>query len=268
MITKTPSPELFHAKEIDWRGPPTLLPESGKAIYTCPMHPEVEQDRPGDCPKCGMTLEPKTVTAGTKEVESAELSDMTRRFWIGAALGVPVFVLAMAHMVPVLGKQRWVNGDVSRWLQFVLATPVVCWAGWPFFKRGWRSVVSRNLNMFTLIALGVGAAFTLSAVAMLLPGLFPSTMHRGGKVGLYFESAAMVTVLVLLGQVLELRARLRTGSAIKALLNLAPPTARKVSQGGRSGCAARYGESRRLSARSPWRQCARRWHDSRGPLHR
>lgn len=204
----------------------------GKPIYTCPMHPEVQLDHPGDCPKCGMTLEPIAATAGTEQTENAELSDMTRRFWIGAALGVPVFVLAMAHMVPVLGKERWVNGDISRWIQFALATPVVCWAGWPFFKRGWRSIVSHRLNMFTLIALGVGSAFALSSVEMLLPGPFPSTMPHEGRVGLYFESAAMVTVLVLLGQVLELRARIRTGSAIKALLNLAPPTARRVSQGG------------------------------------
>ncbi len=204
----------------------------GKAIYTCPMHPEVQQDHPGDCPKCGTALEPKTVTAGTDDEENAELRDMTMRFWIGAALTLPVFVLAMAHMIPVLGAQSWVTGDVSRWLQFVLTIPVVCWAGWPFFKRGWRSVVTLHLNMFTLIAIGVGAAFVFSAVAMLMPGLFPLTMQHEGKVGIYFEAAAMVTVLVLLGQVLELRARSRTGSAIKALLNLAPPTARQVADGG------------------------------------
>ena len=204
----------------------------GKAIYTCPMHPEVQQDHPGDCPKCGMPLEPKTVTTGTDDGENAELRDMTRRFWIGAALAVPVFILAMAHLIPVLGRQPWVNGDASRWIQFALTIPVVCWAGWPFFKRGWRSVVTLHLNMFTLIAIGVGAAFVFSAVAMLAPGLFPPTMQHEGKVAIYFEAAAMVTVLVLLGQVLELRARSRTGSAIKALLNLAPPTARQVAPGG------------------------------------
>jgi Cu+-exporting ATPase len=204
----------------------------GKAIYTCPMHPEVQQDHPGDCPKCGMPLEPKTVTVGTDDGENAELRDMTKRFWIGAALAVPVFILAMAHLIPALGRQPWVNGDASRWLQFALTTPVVCWAGWPFFKRGWRSVVTLHLNMFTLIAIGVGAAFVFSAVAMLMPGLFPPTMQHEGKVAIYFEAAAMVTVLVLLGQVLELRARSRTGSAIKALLNLAPPTARQVAPGG------------------------------------
>ena len=201
-------------------------------IYICPMHPEVRQDHPGECPKCGMTLEPVTATAGPDEGENAELHDMTQRFWIGAALALPVFVLAMAHLIPSLGRQPWVNGDVSRWLQFALTTPVVCWAGWPFFVRGWRSVVTLNLNMFTLIAVGVGAAFIFSAVAMLMPGLFPHTMQHEGKVAIYFEAAAMVTVLVLLGQVLELRARSRTGSAIEALLNLAPPTARQVTSGG------------------------------------
>ena len=204
----------------------------GKTIYTCPMHPEVQQDHPGDCPKCGMPLEPKTATASPDDEENTELRGMTRRFWIGAALAVPIFVLAMAHLIPALGRQAWVNGEVSRWLQFVLTIPVVCWAGWPFFKRGWRSVVTLHLNMFTLIAIGVGAAFVFSAVAMLAPGLFPHTMQHDGKVGIYFEAAAMVTVLVLLGQVLELRARSRTGSAIKALLNLAPPTARQVAPGG------------------------------------
>lgn len=203
-----------------------------KTLYTCPMHPEVQQDHPGDCPKCGMALEPKTVTAGTDDEENAELRDMTLRFWIAAALTLPVFMLAMAHLIPVIGGQDWVDGHVSRWLQFALTTPVVCWAGWPFFKRGWRSVMTLHLNMFTLIAIGVGAAFVFSAVAMLIPGLFPDTMQHDGKVAIYFEAAAMVTALVLLGQVLELRARSRTGSAIKALLNLAPPTARQVAPGG------------------------------------
>ena len=147
-----------------------------------------------------MPLEPKTATASPDDEENTELRDMTRRFWIGAALAAPVFVLAMAHLIPALGRQPWVNGNTSRWLQFALTTPVVCWAGWPFFKRGWRSVVTLHLNMFTLIAIGVGAAFVFSAVAMLMPGLFPPTMQHEGKVGIYFEAAAMVTVLVLLGQ--------------------------------------------------------------------
>lgn len=201
-------------------------------IYTCPMHPEVQQDHPGECPKCGMTLELKTMTAGTDDEENAELRDMTKRFWIGTALALPVFVLAMAHLIPALGRQPWVDGNASRWTQFALATPAVWWAGWPLLHRGWRSVVMRHLNMFTLIAIGVGAAFVLSAVAMLMPGIFPDTMQHEGKVAIYFESAAVIVVLVLLGQVLELRARSRTGSAIKALLNLASPTARQVAPGG------------------------------------
>jgi Cu+-exporting ATPase len=203
-----------------------------KTIYTCPMHPEVQQDHPGDCPKCGMALEPMTATTDADDEENSELHDMTRRFWIGAVLAVPVFVLAMAHLVPAIGPDSWVMSDASRWIQFALSTPVVLWAGWPFFKRGWRSIVTLHLNMFTLIAIGVGAAFVFSAVAMLMPGLFPPTMQHEGKVDIYFEAAAMVTVLVLLGQVLELRARSRTGSAIKALLHLAPPTARQVAAGG------------------------------------
>ena len=133
-----------------------------KSIYTCPMHPEVQQEHPGDCPKCGMTLEPKTVTADTDHEENAELRDMTKRFWIGAALTLPVFVLAMAHLIPALARQSWVDGHASRWIQFALTTPVVWWAGWPFVQRGWRSVVTRHLNMFTLIAIGVGAAFAFT----------------------------------------------------------------------------------------------------------
>ena len=214
------------------RNPAWIAPDAGKVVYTCPMHPEVQQDHPGDCPKCGMALERRTVTASTDDDENAELRDMTRRFWIGAALTLPVFILAMAHLIPALDHQSWTDNHASRWIQFALTTPVVAWAGWPFFRRGWRSVVSRHLNMFTLIAIGVGAAFIFSAVAMLLPGLFPHTMHHEGKLAIYFEAAAVIVVLVLLGQVLELRARSRTGSAIKALLNLAPPTARQVAPGG------------------------------------
>ena len=209
-----------------------VAPASGKAIYTCPMHPEVQQDHPGDCPKCGMTLVLKTPTAGADQAEEAELRDMTRRFWIGAVLTLPVFVLAMAHVVPALARQSWADSHPSRWIQFALAVPVVWWAGWPFFRRGWRSIMTRSLNMFTLIAIGVGAAFVFSAVAMLAPDLFPQTMQHDGKVAIYFEAAAVIVVLVLLGQVLELRARSRTGSAIKALLNLVPPTARRVTPGG------------------------------------
>ena len=216
------------------RNPAWVAPSTGKAIYTCPMHPEVQLDHPGDCPKCGMALEPKTVTKGADEVENAELRDMTKRFWIGAILTLPVFVLAMAHLIPSLARQSWADSHASRWLQFALTTPVVWWAGWPFFRRGWRSVVTRHLNMFTLIAIGVGAAYVFSAAAILAPGLFPHTMQHehDGKIPIYFEAAAVIVVLVLLGQVLELRARSRTGHAIRALLNLAPPTARRVAAGG------------------------------------
>ncbi len=214
------------------RNPAWVAPASGKTIYTCPMHPDVQQDHPGDCPKCGMALEPKMVTAGADEEESIELRDMSKRFWVGAALTLPVFVLAMAHLIPALAQQSWADSHASRWIQFALTTPVVWWAGWPFFRRGWRSVVTRHLNMFTLIAIGVGAAFVFSTVAMLMPNIFPHTMQHEGKVAIYFEAAAVIIVLVLLGQVLELRARSRTGSAIKALLNLAPPTARQVAPEG------------------------------------
>ena len=210
------------------RNPAWVSPNAGKIIYTCPMHPEVQQDTPGNCPKCGMALEPKTVSA--VEEENPELIDMTRRFWIGAVLTLPIFVIAMAHMIPSLRHENWVMGDASRWLQFVLSTPVVLWAGWPFFKRGWRSLVTRNLNMFTLIAIGVGAAYLFSAVVMLAPAAFPSSFAQDGKIGIYFEAAAVIVVLVLLGQVLELRARSKTGSAIRALLNLAPKTARIVHE--------------------------------------
>ncbi|HEV2841493.1 MAG TPA: heavy metal translocating P-type ATPase [Chthoniobacterales bacterium] len=198
------------------------------AVYTCPMHPEIERDQPGDCPICGMALELKTVSADSPE-DNSELIDMTRRFWIGAALTLPVFLLAMSHLVP--DAPSWPSGDISRWIQFVLSTPVVLWAGWPFFKRGWRSVQSQNLNMFTLIAIGVGVAYLYSAVVLLLPGAFPASLARHGQIGIYFEAAAMITVLVLLGQVLELRARNRTGSAIRSLLKLAPSTARLVLKG-------------------------------------
>lgn len=200
---------------------------AARTIYTCPMHPEVEQDHPGTCPKCGMTLEAKTITPEVAEDDS-ELRDMTRRFWVGAALTLPVFIVAMAHLVPAWSRAEWVSGDVSRWGQFLLSTPVVLWAGWPFFVRGWRSLVNRSLNMFTLIALGVGAAYVFSAVAMLFPEAFPPATGHTGKPALYFEAAAVITVLVLLGQVLELRARSKTGSAIRALLNLAPKTARVI----------------------------------------
>ena len=192
------------------------------------MHPQIEQDHPGNCPICGMTLEPKTVMAGSEE-DNAELRDMTRRFWIGAALALPVFILGMAHLFP--NAPTWVASDWSRWLQFILSTPVVLWGGWPFFVRGWQSVRNRSLNMFTLIAMGVGVAYFYSAVVMLFSQLFPPSFQEHGKIGVYFESAAIIAVLVLLGQVLELRARSRTSSAIRALLDLAPQKAHVLRNG-------------------------------------
>src|SRR5947208_63225 len=197
-------------------------------IYTCPMHPEIEQDHPGNSPICGMTLEPKTQIAG-KEDGIAELRDLTRRFWIGAVLALPVFVLGMAHVFP--NAPIWVASDGSRWLQFLLSTPVVLWCGWPFFVRGWQSIRNRSPNMFTLIAMGVGVAYIYSAVVMLAPSIFPASFQGRGKIGVYFEAAAIITVLVLLGQVLELRARTRTGSAIRALLNLTPQKAHVIRNG-------------------------------------
>jgi len=206
---------------------PEPVPEG--TIFTCPMHPEIRQLGPGSCPICGMALEPELVTA--EAGPNPELADMTRRFWIGAALSLPVVVLEMgAHLA---GAHAWIPQAKSNWIQFALATPVVLWCGWPFFVRGWQSLLTRNLNMFTLIALGTGVAYLYSAVATLAPQLFPAAFRgHDGAVAVYFEAAAVVTVLVLLGQVLELRARERTSGAIRALLDLVPKTARRVKHGG------------------------------------
>jgi len=198
-------------------------------LYTCPMHPEVRQVGPGACPICGMALEPATI--GSDTGPSEELVDMTRRFWIGLMLTMPVFVLEMGgHLTGLterLGQQN------SNWVQLVLATPVVLWAGWPFFVRAWHSLVSRNLNMFTLVAMGTGVAWLYSVVAALAPGVFPATLRgHDGAVPAYFEAAAVITVLVLLGQVLELRARESTNGALRALLDLTPKTARRMAADG------------------------------------
>lgn len=200
------------------------------SAYTCPMHPEIVQDGPGNCPKCGMSLEPVSVAIDEKDTE---LEDMSRRFWISAALAFPVFVLAMiADLAPALLPHA-LSMSTVQWIEFVLATPVVIWGGWPFFVRGWQSIITWNLNMFTLISLGVAVAWTYSTVALLFPGLFPAIMQMpGGLVDVYFEAAAVITALVLMGQVLELRARSQTGSAIKMLLGLAPKTARIVREDG------------------------------------
>jgi Cu+-exporting ATPase len=199
-------------------------------IYTCPMHPQIRQIGPGSCPICGMALEPVSVSAEAPPNE--ELIDMTRRFWIGAALAVPVFVLEMGGHFPGLNLHHYIAPQISAWIQFVLATPVVLWAGWPFFVRAFASVRNRSLNMFSLIGLGVGAAYGYSLVALFAPGLFPASLRMDGVVPVYFEAAAVITVLVLLGQVLELRAREQTGGAIRALLNLAPKTARRIRDDG------------------------------------
>ena len=207
---------------------PAAAPEG--TVFTCPMHPEIRQNGPGSCPICGMALEPAIASA--ESGPNHELIDMTRRFWIGLVLTVPVFVLEMgSHLVPAL--HHLVAPKTSIWLQLVLATPVVLWAGWPFFVRGANSLVTRNLNMFTLIAMGTGVAWTYSMVAALAPGIFPAAFRApDGTVAVYFEAAAVITVLVLLGQVLELRARDQTSGAIKALLNLAPKTARRIAADG------------------------------------
>ena len=199
------------------------------AVYTCPMHPDVQQSEPGTCPHCGMALE-LISTAGNVEEDSGELNDMSRRFMLGLALGLPVFALAMAPMV-VPAIDNWLPPAVSQWLQLLLCAPVVFWAGWPFFVRGWQSVIHRSPNMFTLIMLGTGAAFVYSLFATLFPQWLPDSFLRDGKAEVYFEAAAVIVVLVLLGQVLELRARMRTGGAIRELLSLAPPVAHLIRNG-------------------------------------
>jgi Cu+-exporting ATPase len=203
----------------------TPPPATNGVIYTCPMHPEILQLSPGNCPKCGMALEPRNVPVE----DNAELNDMTLCFWVSTVLAAPVFLIAMVSELAPQFLPDSVSMIMLQWLEFALATPVVLWGGWPIFQRGWTSVVNRSLNMFTLIALGVGVAWTYSVVAMLLPGIFPAAMRSmGGTVPVYYEAAAVIMALVLLGQVMELRARSKTGAAIKLLLGLAPKTARIV----------------------------------------
>ncbi|MGB5994356.1 MAG: heavy metal translocating P-type ATPase [Candidatus Deferrimicrobiaceae bacterium] len=201
------------------------------AEWTCPMHPEVVRDAPGDCPKCGMALEPRTVSA--EEGESAELADMRRRFWVSAVLTVPLFLVAMADFLPGRPLENLASSRTLGWLEFALGTPVVLWGGWPFFVKAWQSIVNRSLNMFTLIGLGVGVAYLYSLVAALFPYIFPASFRgESGEVAVYFEAAAVIVTLVLLGQVMELKARSQTGAAIKALLGLAPKTARRLRDDG------------------------------------
>ena len=208
---------------LEFAGAPALLE---RTEWTCPMHPEVVREEPGDCPKCGMALEARTVAV---EEENPELDDMKRRFVISLALSVPLLAIAMGNMLPGHPMQRLASPQASGWLEMALATPVVFWAGFPFFQRFWRSIINRSLNMFTLIGLGVGVAYSYSVVAKLFPRIFPPSFRSGsGEVALYFEAAAVITTLVLLGQVLELKARSSTGAAIRALLGLAPKTARRI----------------------------------------
>lgn len=210
--------------------PPAHDGGAENVIYTCPMHPEIRQNTPGDCPICGMALEPEVATGN--EDENPELTDFRRRFWLGLFLTLPVFVLEMGGHLP--GLHGIIDEKFSGFIQFFLATPVVLWSGWPFFLRGWKSLKTRALNMFTLIAMGTGVAWLYSVVALSVPGIFPQSLRSaGGYVPLYFEAAAVIIVLVLLGQILELKARERTGGAIKALLGLAPKTAQRVTEGGK-----------------------------------
>ncbi|MEQ1864951.1 MAG: heavy metal translocating P-type ATPase, partial [Micropepsaceae bacterium] len=225
--------EKFEADPARYLTPQEKAPEAPAkpgTIYTCPMHPEIRQVGPGSCPKCGMALEPEDATH-VEQGPNHELLDMTRRFWVGLALSLPVLALEMGgHMT---GLMMWMGQATSNWIQLVLATPVVLWGGWPFFVRGWQSLVNRSLNMFTLIAIGTGIAWAYSIVATVAPHLFPPAFRiADGAVAVYFEAAAVITVLVLLGQVLELRARENTGGAIRALLNLAPKIAHRVRADG------------------------------------
>jgi Cu+-exporting ATPase len=219
----------FSAGPEKYLGPRTPETVVKGVTYTCPMHPQIRQDGPGACPICGMALEPEMPSADTGP--NPELADMTRRFWIGLVLAMPVATLDMGGHIA--GPHNWVDPSLSNWIQFAFATPIVLWAGWPFFVRGAQSLITRNLNMFTLIAMGTGVAYLYSAVATLAPGIFPGAFRQhGGAVATYFEAASMITVLVLIGQVLELRARAATSGAIRALLDLAPKTARRVKDDG------------------------------------
>ena len=211
--------------------PVTPAPAQTKTEYTCPMHPQIVRDAPGSCPICGMALEPRAVSL--EQEENPELVNMTRRFWVSVALSLPVFLIGMSEFIPGDLLQRIAPMNAWVWIQLALATPVVLWAGWPFFVRGWQSIVNRSLNMFTLIGLGVAVAYVYSVVATCFPEIFPHSFRgHDGSVPVYFEAAAVITSLVLLGQVLELRARSQTGTAIKALLGLAPKTARRVGEDG------------------------------------
>ncbi len=206
-------------------------PVNAEIIYTCPMHPQIRQPKPGACPICGMALEPENIA--DSEADNSELKDMTRRFWVAAVLSAPLLLFTMGAHLPIVWLHDFLMSSFARWGQLILATPVVLWAGWPFFERGWASLRNKSLNMFTLIALGVGVAYLYSVIVLFLPKeIWQSLSADGGALEVYFEAAAVITALVLLGQVLELKARAQTSSAIKALLKLAPDTARKVNSDG------------------------------------
>ena len=214
-LEETQQPERQNSQDADY--------------YTCPMHPEVKQDTPGDCPKCGMALEPATVTKSPGEDQ--ELKSMTLRFWVCLVFTLPVFIFSMSDMIPGLPLHEWISKQSGHWLQLVLSSPVVLWGGWPFFQRGWKSVVTWNLNMFTLIGMGTGVAFLYSIVATIAPQIFPlSFQSEDGTVAVYFEAAAVIVTLVLLGQMLELKARSQTSSALRSLLELAPATAKRIKE--------------------------------------
>ena len=217
-----PAPGKYDNVPVDFSG----------TVFTCPMHPQVRETSNTGCPICGMALEPETISADTVE-DTSELDDMTHRFWISALLTVPLFIYAMGEMLPGRPFDRFIPASLGQLIQLVLATPVVLWGGWPFFVRGWQSLKTRNLNMFTLIALGVGVAFVYSCIAIFAPQIFPDNFKTmDGQVAIYFEAAAVIVTLVLLGQVLELRARSQTSGAIRALLELAPPTANRINADG------------------------------------
>src|SRR5437762_2526052 len=207
------------------------VPTISRTQYTCPMHPEIVRDSPGNCPICGMALEPVASSAAPEE--NAELRSMSRRFWVGVALSIPIALLAMGGMISALQLGERLGMGTINWIEFALASPIVLWGAWPFFQRAWASVVNRRANMFTLIGLGIAAAYIYSAVATAAPGVLPESFRdASGQAEVYFEVAAFVTVLVLLGQVLELRARSQTSSAIRGLLDLSPKIARRVLSGG------------------------------------
>ena len=225
----TAEPARYVVSSGDSRG--LVTAPAGEVLWTCPMHPQIARKEPGNCPICGMALEPMTPAAG--EAENPELRDMTRRFWVGVALSLPLLAIAMAEHFNKPALDALISPRLLVWVQLILGTPAVLWCGWPFFQRGWASIISRRLNMFTLIALGTGVAYVYSLVAALVPGIFPASFRDpDGQVPLYFEAAAVIVTLVLLGQVLELRARSQTSSAIRALLDLAPKRARRLREDG------------------------------------